>query len=125
MNFFQEMTATLTTWMNALRHLGQSFPLAGMGLDILSVALPLAALLAFAGLGFMSGHGEDSGGDAQARLIRKMRAPAGPAGSAAGLDAADLRPGLAVFYAKFLHARLAVRLYGRDELGHAWAGGAF
>lgn len=54
MNFFQEMAAALTTWMDALRHLGQSFPLARMGLDALSIALPLAALLAFAGLGFMS-----------------------------------------------------------------------
>ena len=54
MNFFQEMAAALTTWMDALRHLGQSFPMARMGLDALSIALPLAALLAFAGLGFMS-----------------------------------------------------------------------
>ena len=54
MNFFQEMAATLTTWMDALRHLGQSFPLARMGFDALSVALPLAALLAFVGLNFMS-----------------------------------------------------------------------
>ena len=54
MNFFQEMAATLTTWMDALRHLGQSFPLARIGLDALSVALPLAALLAFVGLNFMS-----------------------------------------------------------------------
>lgn len=47
MNFFQEMAAALTTWMDALRHLGQSFPMARMGLDALSIALPLAALLAF------------------------------------------------------------------------------
>ena len=54
MNFFQEMAAALTTWMDALRHLGQSYPLVGIGLEALSIALPLAALLAFAGLGFMS-----------------------------------------------------------------------
>lgn len=54
MNFFQEMAATITAWVDALRHLGQSFPLAGMTVEALSIALPLAAILAFAGLGFMS-----------------------------------------------------------------------
>ena len=54
MNFFQEIAATLATWMDALRHFGQMFPLARMGLEVLSIVLPLAALLAFAGLGFMS-----------------------------------------------------------------------
>ena len=54
MNILQEMAAALTTWVDVLRHLGQSYPLVHMAFEALKTALPLAGLLAFAGLGFIS-----------------------------------------------------------------------
>lgn len=54
MNILQEVANAFATWMDALRHLLQAYPLLQTCLDALIVALPLAALLAFAGMGFMS-----------------------------------------------------------------------
>ena len=54
MNILQDMAASLAVIPEALQAFLQAFPLARQALRSLGVVLPLAALLAFAGMGFLS-----------------------------------------------------------------------
>lgn len=54
MNFFQDVLVQLSAWMELPRQWMQTCPFLQTGLDSLCITLALAALLAFAGLGFIS-----------------------------------------------------------------------
>ena len=54
MNFFQDVLAQLTIWAALPKQWLQAYPFLQTGIDAMCVTLPLAALLAFAGLGFVS-----------------------------------------------------------------------
>lgn len=54
MNFFQDILAQMTMWAALPKQWLHAYPFLQTGIDALCVTLPLAALLAFAGLGFVS-----------------------------------------------------------------------
>lgn len=54
MNFFQDVLAQMTMWAALPKQWLHAYPFLQTGIDALCVTLPLAALLAFAGLGFVS-----------------------------------------------------------------------
>lgn len=54
MNFFQDVLAQLTMWAALPKQWLQAYPFLQTGIDALCITLPLAAMLAFAGLGFVS-----------------------------------------------------------------------
>jgi hypothetical protein len=55
MNVLQDILTAGGVWLDALRQLLAAHPLVQSGLEAVALAVPLAALAAFAGLGFVSG----------------------------------------------------------------------